>query len=113
MSHFSHVLILGIAEILSDSIITFDDIPCFSPSPDEPALSNYDYTDEEATVLAVHSLVRRASLPVDTFILAALILRRLTPEFYDEWCETMSPYNRFPTYNGEQTKEVVIVAAIV
>lgn len=114
MSHFSHVShSLGIAEILTDSIITFEDDSFFSPSPDDFYVINDQYTEEECTVLSVHSLVKRASLPVDTFILASLILRRLTPEFYDEWYELMSRYQRFPKYTEEQTKEVVIVAAIV
>lgn len=114
MSHFAHVsYILGVAEILTESIVTLDDGWCFTPSPDEQYLLNYDYTEEQGTVLAVHALVKRASLPVDTFILAALILRRLKPEFYDEWCELMSNFQPVTSYDDERTREVVILAAIV
>lgn len=114
MSCFAHVsYILGVAEILAESIVTLDDGWCFTPSPDEQYLLNYDYTEEQATVLAVHSLVKQASLPVDTFILAALILRHLKPEFYDEWCELMSQFQPVTSYDDERTREVVILSAIV
>src|SRR5437667_367470 len=90
---FAHVsYILGVAEILTESIVTLDNDWCFTPSPDEPDLLNYDYTEEQGTVIAVHSLVKRASLPVDTFILAVLILRHLKHEFYDEWYQLMSDF---------------------
>lgn len=111
-AYISHIT--GVAEILTESVITFEDASFFTPSPDEYYVLNNQYTDDEqCTVLAVHSLLKRASLPVDTFILAALILRRLTPEFYDEWYGITSRCQPFPAYNDEQTKEVVIVAAIV
>ena len=113
-SQFAHVsYILVVAEILTESIVTLDDGWCFTPSPDEQYLLNYDYTEEQGTVIALHSLVKRASLPVDTFILAALILRHLKPEFYDEWCELMSDFQPVTSYDDERTREVVIVAAIV
>ena len=107
------LIFLGVAEILTESIVTLDDGWCFTPSPDEQYLLNYDYTEEQGTVLAVHSLVKRAALPVDTFILAALILRHLKPSFYDEWCELMSAFQPVTSYDDERTREVVIVAAIV
>jgi len=78
---------------------------------------NDDNTDHECTVMAVHALLTRASLPADTFILAALILQHLEPAFYDEWCELMLDLisERQPRLSGddERTKEVVIIAAIV
>jgi hypothetical protein len=111
---FAHLsYILGVAEILTKSIVIVDDNCPFTPSPDEGGLLNYDYTEEQATVIAVHSLVKRASLPVDTFILAALILRHLKPEFYDEWYELMSDFQCLTSYDEERTREVVIVSAIV
>ena len=102
---------LGVAEILCESMAKLDDGWHFTPSPDEPYLASYDYSDDECTVLAVHSLVKRASLPVDTFILAALILQRLKPDFYQEWYEVLSDYQ--PMYDEERSKEVVVIAAIV
>ena len=49
-------------------------------------------TDEEynsrITVMGIHQIARRASLPLETFILAALILKRLesvSEKFYDDW----------------------------
>lgn len=104
---------LGIAEQLCQPIAENDDGERFTPSPssDENYLCNYDHTDEKCTVLAVHRLVKKAELPVDTFVLATLILRRLNSDFYDEWFETLPMY---PQHCGEeQTKEIVIVAAIV
>jgi hypothetical protein len=110
---FAHLsYILGVAEILTESIVIVEGDWRFTPSPDEDGLLNYDYTEEQGTVIAVHSLVRHASLPVDTFILAALILRHLKPEFYDEWYELMSGFQCL-SYDKERTREVVIVAAIV
>jgi len=83
----------------------------FTPSPDQPDLANYDYTEDECTVLAVHSLLREANLPADTFILAALILSELPMQFYKDWCELLTIYQSF--IYKETTKELVIVAAIV
>jgi len=103
---------LAIAEILCKSIAAPDEV--FTPSPDvewEDLLS-YDYSEQECTVIAVHQLLKRASLPIDTFILAVLMLRRLTPEFYDEWYHLLTDYQSL-YYNEPRSKEIVIVAAIV
>jgi len=104
---------LGVAEILTGSVVAPDNGWCFTTSPDEPYLSNYNYTEEEGTILAVHAIAKRAALPVDTFILAALILRQLNSEFYDDWCELMADYQPVASYDDERTREVVIVAAVV
>src|SRR5579871_5602287 len=76
------------------AIHIFDDGERFtpSPSPDEYYTCNHELIDEECTVLAVHWLVKKAALPVSTFILAALILRQLKSNFYDDWCETLPVY---------------------
>lgn len=93
---------------MTDSIVTFDDW-CFTPSPNKQYLLNDEH---DVTVMEVHALVKRASLPVDTFVLAALILRSLKPEFYDNWYETLE-FLSPQFYDHEATKEVVIIAAIV
>lgn len=103
---------LAIAEILCKSIEAPDEF--FTPSPDIESdnLLSYDYSEQECTVIAVYQLLKRASLPIDTFILAALILRRLTPEFYDEWYHLLTDYQ--PLYHKRpRSKEIIIMAAIV
>jgi len=59
--------------------------------------------------MEVLSLARKAELPVDTFALAALILRPLGARFYVEWHNCISCLG----INEKRTKEVVIVAALV
>ena len=54
----------------------------------------------------------KASIPLDTFVLAALILQRLKPKFFDEWCDVMTKCQR-SVYEEERTKEVIVVAAVV
>jgi hypothetical protein len=101
----------GVAEILYESFCPLDEGWFFTPSPDEPGLLSDDYDNEQGTILAIHSIVKRASLPVHTFILAALIIQRLTPEFYDEWVDIVSEYQ--PMYEEERPREMIVVAAIV
>jgi hypothetical protein len=74
-------------------------------------LLSYDFDEEQSTVLCILSLVKRASLPLETFLLAALIIQRLKPEFYDEWYHLLNAYQ--PMYEEERTREIVVVAAIV
>jgi len=117
MSRFALCLtILDVAEFLTECVITFDDW-CFTRPPNEIYLLSDDYSEHECTVMAVHALLKHASLPIDTFMLAALILARLQSKFYDEWCELMLPHisNSQPLLrqDDERTKEVVIIAAIV
>jgi len=60
--------------------------------------------------MAVHSLVKKAALPLGTFVLAALIIRRLKPSFYVKWSEQMLQNQ---IYYDERSREVVVVAATV
>jgi hypothetical protein len=114
MTNFAHVSYnLGVAEILTESILTLDGGWCFTPSPDEDYLLNYNYSDDECTVMAVHSLVKRAALPVETFVLAALILRCLRRQFYRDWRKVMARFQPKDPYFQERPKEIVIVSAIV
>ena len=76
-----------------------------------------DTTDEEynsrLTILGIHALARRASLPLDTFILAALILKQLqvnSEDFYDDWLYEL---RRARVREDDRCKEVVVLAAIV
>jgi hypothetical protein len=94
-----------------ESFCPLDDGWFFTPSPDEPDLKSYDYDEDQCTTLALHSLVKRASLPIDTFILAALIIRRLKPGFYEEWYDLVSAYQ--PRYEEDRSREIVVVAAVV
>jgi hypothetical protein len=79
---------------------------------DDPKFDNYQYqSEEELTILAMWCIIKRAALPVDTFILAALILEKLDKRFYDEWSLQMTVLCRGPY--GDRTRELVIVAACV
>ena len=108
--------------MLSEAI-TFEDKDeeCFTPSygiDDDPYLCDaYDYESEfEATVLSTWCIMKRASLPVDTFALAVLILRQLKPRFYREWSieiDVLHAHGRPERTQVDRPKELVIVAAIV
>ena len=87
-----------------------EDAEIFAPSPFEHDLSSYDFSEEEATVLAVHAILKRAALPLPTCILAALIIRKLPRRFYSQWCDIM--YQNQTEYD-ERTRELVVVAALV
>jgi hypothetical protein len=77
---------------------------------DDPRFDNYQYeSEEEPTVLAMWCIIKRAALPVDTFVLAALILKRLDERFYHEWSLQMNVLCRGP----DRTRELVIVPACV
>jgi hypothetical protein len=104
-------VLIRVAELLSESICQLDEGWHFTPSPDEPDLLSYDFDEEQSTVLCILSLVKRASLPLETFLLAALIVQRLKPEFYDEWHHLLTAYQ--PMYEEERTREIVVVAAII
>jgi hypothetical protein len=79
---------------------------------DDPRHDTYPYdTEEEYTILAMWCIIKRAALPVDTFVLAALILEELPERFYHEWLTQMNVLNRGP--HGARTREHVIVAACV
>jgi hypothetical protein len=79
---------------------------------DDPRFDNYPYqSGEEVTVLAMWCVIKRAALPVDTFVLASLILEELGESFYHEWLLKMNVINRGPY--GDRTREVVIVSACV
>jgi len=74
-------------------------------------------TDEDyhsrLTILGIHALARRASLPLDTFILAALILKQLhtvSEEFYDDWVYEL---RKARVREDDRCKEVVVLSAIV
>ena len=90
--------------------MNLDDCWYFTPSPDEPGLLHDDYGEEDYTVLAIHSLLQAAFLPVETFIFAALMVQSLNPAFYKEWHALL--YDELTGY-GEQTKELVVISAIV
>ena len=77
-----------------------------APSFNEQYLAydgNHDYNEEQYNVLAVHLLLGEAVLPADTFILATFILRRLKPEFYNDW--------RPCPCCGGRIKELVVIAS--
>ena len=97
----------------------YDPFSC--PPPEEYAQFYYpekdgDMTEEEynsrLTIMGIHQIARRASLPLDTFILAALILKQLesvSQKFYKEWLYEL----RKPGLKGCRCKEVVVLSAIV
>ena len=100
--------LLGIAELLSESITGIEDYRYFDPSlanEYDEAISQYD-TEKDMTVFAVHALLKRAALPMETLLLAALILRRLKEDFYVQWSNLLDPQE-------ERTKEIVILSSIV
>jgi len=101
---------IGAAELICDALIVDEDEEIFTPSPDLPGLGSYDYTDEECTVLAVHSLLKKSTLPLATFVLAALIIRKLGPRFYLKWFDHMFEDER---YYDERSREVIVISAIV
>jgi len=74
-------------------------------------------TDEEydshITIMGIREIARRASLPLETFILAALILKRLEPvaeKFYDDWVYEL---RKARVREDDRCKEVVVLSAIV
>jgi len=66
---------------------------------------------EECTVLSTWCIVRRASLPIDTFCLASLILKELGPSFYQQWSIEMNVLCR--SRHRDRTRELIIVAGCV
>jgi hypothetical protein len=104
-----YILTTGVAEVLTDAITKLDDISVFSPSWHVEGLLRDDYDSKECTVLAVHDLVKKAILPIDTYILAALIIKNLGETFYDGWSKAV--YEE--SFNEDCSKEVIIVAAMV
>ena len=86
----------------------------FTPSCgiDDDGVHNYKYdSEEESTILSTWSIIKRASLPVDTFCLASLILKELKPDFYRQWSKEM-----YALYLGRRLgrmRELIIVAACV
>ena len=117
---FSH---LDIAVVLSNSLPSPPEDDIFSaPPPEEDAQFAYpekdeDMTEEEyhsrLTILGIHQLARRAALPLDTFILAALILKQLqtvSEEFYDDWLYEL---RKARVREYDRCKEVVVLSAIV
>jgi hypothetical protein len=114
---------LDIAVLLSNSLPLPPDDDIFSDPPlEEDAQFTYpekdqDMTDEEynsrITILGIHALALRASLPLDTFILAALILKQLqtvSEEFYDDWLYEL---RKARVREDDRCKEVVVLSAIV
>jgi hypothetical protein len=97
--------------LLVDAVHADDDL--FTPSPAEDDALSQDYDDRQATVLATWDLVKQAQLPVSTFSLAVLILRRLKPSFYAKWIHCLRRYSRTTRKEVYNTKEMVIMAAIV
>lgn len=55
--------------------------------------------------------MKHVELPGDTFILAALIIRELGSNFYDEWYIKMSEHQQ--KHTGGRPREIIIVAAMV
>ena len=99
------------AELLEEAVVV--DPSLFTPSPDEYDAICYDYDDKQATVLAVLEILKQAQLPIPTFALAVLILRRLKSRFYTKWINSLTLYGRVNAEEVENTKELVIIAAIV
>ena len=78
--------IVGLAEVLTKPLVDREDLSwCFTRSPSLPYSKHQKLNRTTRTVLAVHSIFRRACLPIDTYILAALIIRELPLQFYQEW----------------------------
>jgi hypothetical protein len=68
----------------------------------------------EATVIAVHQLLRKAILPAGTYILAIRILRSLGEEFYRSWSRMANDWEYYDEEDfPEISKEIVILTAIV
>jgi len=106
---------IGVAEMLAESITFQDgDDECFTPSCgiDDEGAYDYDYdSEEEYTVLSTWCIIKRASLPVDTFCLASLILKQLGPHFYRQWSIEMNVLYR--GRHRDRTRELIVVAACV
>jgi hypothetical protein len=111
------------AILLSKATPSPPDYDTFSPPPlEEDAQFDYpekdgDMTDEEynsrITVMGIHQIARRASLPLETFILAALILKQLesvSEKFYDDWLYEL---RKARVREDDRCKEVVVLSAIV
>ena len=112
-----------------------DDNPwCYSLWPDiELDYQTYDYNEHESSVVATLQLLKKAALPIDTYILAVLLIQRLAhPSLPDESVPSLSRTNGTDFYDRwfnhrltkikrrqqEQpreapTKEVIIIAGLV
>jgi hypothetical protein len=108
---------IGLAEMLAASI-TDDDLEgkhfTKSYGIDEGRhFDTYHYqSGEELTVLAMWCIIKRAELPpVDTFVLASLILQELDERFYDKWTIQMTVSQQGP--DGDRIRDLIIVAACV
>jgi len=71
----------------------------------------YNSAEEEYTILSTWCIIKRASLPIDTFCLASLILKKLGYSFYCQW--SMEMYALYRGRRLSRTREVIIVAACV
>ena len=113
LPRFSHEIV--VAEMLTKSITFLDtNDECFTPSYgiDDQYVYDYDYnSEEEYTILATWCIIKRASLPVDTFCLASLILKELRSAFYNGWSTEMDVLYRHRRCG--RTRELIIVAACV
>jgi hypothetical protein len=69
---------------------------------------------QDATLLAVHDLVTHSALPVDTFIIAGLIVKELGHKFYQKWqCRFRCGNEATTTDPLHRPKELLIMSAIV
>jgi hypothetical protein len=75
-----------------------------------------NWTAEELSILAVHQIVQQAGLPIDTYIIAALILQKLDSRFYQEWTRPF-PHELAEDDDLEQwverSRELIIATALV
>jgi len=113
LPHGSHEI--GVAEILAKSITFLDlDDEYFTPSCgiDEEFAYDYEYkSEEEYTVLSTWCIIKRASLPIDTFCLASLILKELGLRFYRQW--SIGMHSLYRGSRSDRTRELIIIAACV
>ena len=86
----------------------------FTPSCgiDDDGVHNYEYdSEEESTILSTWSIIKRASLPIDTFCLASLILKELGLRFYRQW--SIGMHSLYRGSRSDRTRELIIIAACV
>jgi hypothetical protein len=86
----------------------------FTPSilPEPIARQGVVYPEREATQITVNELLRRASLPPESYLCAVAILRRLGDVFFCAWSKMLVD-EKFYEPPDPITKELVILTAIV
>lgn len=86
-------------------------------TPREKRRESDEWTNEELSILTVHQILQQAALPIDTYLIAVLILQKLDSRFYREWRHPFSHEleedDDYEWVGLERPRELAIAAALV